>query len=160
MRCAADVPAPTPASRAARDRRGPRASVAVVAAVALVGTAALLIGPAPPRPSGGRVGALDLLDARQDNALVATTPRHDRTPAERRSMTVRSPIALVLAPETSTCTGVDPRDDGARRAGLARGRRGRPGRRVHQEFRIEIGCDRGALGSRRCGSRARSSWLA
>ena len=126
----------------------------VVAAVALVGAAALLVGPrtAQAFPVGARVGdALDLLDARQDNALVATD-RLDMTARPRLSdevvMTVRSPIASFWRTETFDVwdgSAWTRSDDGARLLAdgvvepspedVAAAR----GDESTQEFRIEIG---------------------
>ena len=153
---AADVPAPDAsvphAERATGAARVPASLV--VAAVALVGAAALLIGPrtAQAFPVGARVGdALDLLDARQDNALVATD-RLDMTARPRLSdevvMTVRSPIASFWRTETFDVwdgSAWTRSDDGARLLAdgvvepspedVAAAR----GDESTQEFRIEIG---------------------
>ncbi len=123
-------------------------------AVALVGAAALLLGPRAGQafPVGARLGdAIDLGDARGDNALVATD-RLDMTTRPRLTdevvMTVRSPIASFWRTETfdlwdgSTWTRSDGRlslltdgevvpaaDDLAAADGVP----------TRQEFRIETG---------------------
>jgi transglutaminase-like putative cysteine protease len=155
-----DVPAPT--TREHRqleepDLRFGRPGVPlalVVASVALVGAVALLLGPraAQAFPVGARLGdALDLGDARGDNALVATE-RLDMTTRPRLTdevvMTVRSPVASFWRTETfdewdgSGWTRSQGRaallDDGRvvpSRDDLA----ARSGAPTEQEFRLETG---------------------
>lgn len=136
-------------------RRSPLPSISlVVAAVALVGATALLIGPRAGQsfPVGARMGdALDLTDARDDNALVATD-RLDMTARPRLTeevvMTVRSQVASFWRTETfDVWNGSNwTRSDGS--AALLSGGEVVPspedlaatrGRESEQEFRIETG---------------------
>jgi transglutaminase-like putative cysteine protease len=139
----------------AAPRRGGVPRALVVAAVSLIGAAALLVGPraAQAFPTGASAGDLvDLSDARGDNALVASD-RLDMTTRPRLTdrvvMSVRSPLAAFWRAETfDVWDGAAWTRSGPRGGSFVEDGRVEPapfdlaateGEPTEQQFRMEVG---------------------